>query len=76
MPDSWEVSLARVEGKIDAIIANQTSLTSSVTDIDRRVRELETSVAKLQTPKSQWPAIASAIAAILAVSLVLADRLF
>lgn len=76
MPDSWEVALARLEGKIDALIATQTTLTNNVSDIDKRVRDLETSVAKLQAPRQQWPAIASAIAAMLAVALVLADRLF
>lgn len=76
MPESWEVALARLEGKIDALIATQATLTANVSDIDKRVRELEQSVAKLQAPRQQWPAIASAVAAILAVSLVIADRLF
>lgn len=76
MPDSWEVALARLEGKIDALIATQATLTANVGDIDKRVRDLEQSVAKLQTPKQQWPAVASAIAAMLAVAFVLADRLF
>ena len=32
---SWEVSLARLEGKLDAIITSTAALTSTVTDLDR-----------------------------------------
>ena len=35
--DSWEVSLARLEGKLDAIIASNAALTVSVNDLDRQL---------------------------------------
>ena len=35
--DSWEVSLARLEGKLDAIIASNAALTVSVSDLDRQL---------------------------------------
>ena len=84
---SWEVSLARLEGKLDAIIASNAALTVSVNDLDRRVRDVETSMATMkqqliaeidsQKPaKTNWTAVASTIAACLAVGLVIADRLF
>ena len=83
---SWEVSLARLEGKLDAIIASNAALTSTVTDLDRRVRDVETSMASMkqqlaeidsQKPaKTNWTAVASTIAACLAVGLVIAERLF
>ncbi len=34
---SWEVSLARLEGKLDAIIASNAALTVSVNDLDRQL---------------------------------------
>ncbi|MBK8168300.1 MAG: hypothetical protein IPK64_20315 [bacterium] len=83
---SWEVSLARLEGKLDAIIASNAALTVSVNGLDRRVRDVETSMATMkqqlaeidsQKPaKTNWTAVASTIAACLAVGLVIADRLF
>ena len=36
-PDSWEVALARLEGKLDAIIASNAALTVSVNDLDRQL---------------------------------------
>ena len=83
---SSEVSLARLEGKLDAIIASNAALTVTVNDLDRRVRDVETSMATMkqqlaeidsQKPaKTNWTAVASTIAACLAVGLVIAERLF
>ena len=35
--DSWAVSLARLEGKLDAIIASNAALTVTVNDLDRQL---------------------------------------
>ena len=85
-PESWEVALARLEGKIDTMVALSTAMQSTVTDLDRRVRDVETSMATMkqqlaeidsQKPaKTNWTAVASTIAACLAVGLVIAERLF
>ena len=37
-PDSWEVALARLEGKIDTMVALSTAMQSTVTDLDRHRR--------------------------------------
>ena len=76
-PESWEVALARLEGKIDTMVALSTTMQSTVTDLDRRVRDVETSMATMkqqlaeidnQKPaKTNWTAAASTIAACLAV---------
>jgi hypothetical protein len=80
---SWEVSLARLEGKLDAIIASSAALTVSVNDLDRRVRDVEQSMATMKqqlteiergkTTRVPWTA---AVAGIVAVALVIAERLF
>ena len=84
--EAWRLALARVEGKLDAIIASSAALTVTVNDLDRRVRDVETSMATMkqqlaeidsQKPaKTNWTAVASTIAACLAVGLVIAERLF
>ena len=84
--DSWQVALARVEGKLDAIITSTAALTSSVTDLDRRVRDVETSMATVnqqlneierhEPPRVNWVGVITAITAVLAVLLVLADRIY
>lgn len=84
--DSWQVALARVEGKLDAIITSTAALTSTVTDLDRRVRDVETSMATVkqqlneierhEPPRVNWVGVITAITAVLAVLLVLADRIY
>ena len=84
--DSWQVALARVEGKLDAIITSTAALTSTVTDLDRRVRDVETSMATVnqqlneierhEPPRVNWVGVITAITAVLAVLLVLADRVY
>lgn len=86
VPDSWQVALARVEGKLDAIITSNAALASSVTDMDRRLRSTETDIAGMrqqlaeiesrEPPRVSWVAIVSAIAAVVAVLLVLGDRIY
>ena len=86
VPDSWQVALARVEGKLDAIITSTAALTSTVTDLDRRVRDVETSMATVnqqlneierhEPPRVNWVGVITAITAVLAVLLVLADRIY
>ncbi len=83
---SWEVSLARLEGKLDAIIASNAALTVSVNDLDRRVRDVEQSMATMKQQLAEierskvsrvpWTAATAAIAGIVAVALVVAERLF
>jgi hypothetical protein len=82
----WEVALARVEGKLDAIITSTAMLTSTVTDLDRRVRDVETSMAtvkqKLNTierheaPRTNWTSIVAALVAALGVLLIILERLY
>lgn len=84
--DSWQVALARVEGKLDAIITSTAALTSTVTDLDRRVRDMETSMATVkqqlneierhEPPRVNWVGVITAITAVLAVLVVLADRIY
>lgn len=86
VPDSWQVALARVEGKLDAIITSTAALTSTVTDLDRRVRDVETSMATVkqqlneierhEPPRVNWVGVITAITAVLAVLVVLADRIY
>ena len=86
VPDSWQVALARVEGKLDAIITSTAALTSTVTDLDRRLRSTETDIAGMrqqlaeieshEPPRVNWVGVITAITAVLAVLLVLADRVY
>ena len=82
----WRVALARVEGKLDAIITSNAALASSVTDMDRRLRSTETDIAGMrqqlaeieshEPPRVNWVGVITAITAVLAVLLVLADRIY
>lgn len=86
VPDSWQVALARVEGKLDAIITSTAALTSTVTDLDRRVRDVETSMATVkqqlneierhEPPRVNWVGVVSAVTALVAVLIVIADRIY
>ena len=84
--DSWAVSLARLEGKLDAIIASNAALTVTVNDLDRRVRDVEQNMATMRQqlteidrqkpPRTNWAVVTSTLAACLAVGLVIAEKLF
>ena len=83
---SWEVSLARLEGKLDAIIASNAALTVSVNDLDRRVRDVEQSMATMkqqltemerhEAPRANWVGVVSAAVAALTLGFIIAERLF
>ena len=83
---SWEVSLARLEGKLDAIIASNAALTSTVTDLDRRVRDVEQSMATMkqqltemerhEAPRANWVGVVSAVVAAITLGFFIAERLF
>ena len=82
----WRVALARVEGKLDAIITSNAALASSVTDMDRRLRSTETDIAGMrqqlaeierhEPPRVNWVGVITAITAVLAVLVVLADHIY
>lgn len=46
--ESWRVALARVEGKIDTMVELATRMQVAVTDLDRRVRDVEQSMATMK----------------------------
>ena len=74
-----ELGLAKIEGKLDAIIAVQTATTASVSDLDKRVRALESLVAALKQQiagRLPWTAVTAAVVAIIGVGLVVADRIY
>ena len=83
---SWEVALARLEGKLDAIIASNAALTVSVNDLDRRVRDVEQSMATMKQqlteierhdpPRANWVGVVSAAVAALTLGFIIAERLF
>ena len=83
---SWEVSLARLEGKLDAIITSTAALTSTVTDLDRRVRDVEQSMATMkqqltemerhEAPRANWVGVMSAVVAAITLGFIIAERLF
>ena len=83
---SWEVSLARLEGKLDAIIASNAALTVSVNDLDRRVRDVEQSMATMkqqltemerhEAPRANWVGVVSAAVAAITLGFFIAERLF
>ena len=50
---AWEVALARVEGKIDTMVELATRMQVTVTDLDRRVRDVETSMARVKQQLSE-----------------------
>jgi len=82
----WEIALARVEGKLDAIITSTAALTSTVTDLDRRVREVETGMATMrqqlteierhEPPRTNWTSTVAALVAVLGVLLIVLERLY
>lgn len=74
-----EIGLAKIEGKLDAMIAVQTATTASVSDLDKRVRALESLVAALKQQMAgrlPWTTVTAAVAAIIGVGLVIADRIY
>lgn len=74
-----EIGLAKIEGKLDAIIAVQTTTTASVSDLDKRVRALESLVAALKQQiagRLPWTTVTAAVVAIIGVGLVVADRIY
>ena len=74
-----ELGLAKIEGKLDAIIAVQTATTASVSDLDKRVRALESLVSALKQQiagRLPWTAVTAAVVAIIGVGLVVADRIY
>ena len=85
-PESWEVALARLEGKLDAIIASNAALTVSVNDLDRRVRDVEQSMATMkqqltemerhEAPRANWVGVVSAAVAAITLGFFIAERLF
>lgn len=84
--ESWRVALARVEGKIDTMVELATRMQVTVTALDSRVRDLETSMARVKQQLTEierskvsrvpWTAATAAVAGIVAVALVIAERLF
>ena len=84
--EAWRLALARVEGKLDAIIASNAALTVSVNDLDRRVRDVETSMATVrqqlseierhEPPKANWVGVIGAAVAALTLGFIIAERLF
>ena len=81
-----ELGLAKIEGKLDAIIASSAALTVTVNDLDRRVRDVETSMATVkqqlseierhEPPRANWVGVVSAAVAALTLGLFIAERLF
>ena len=84
--EAWRLALARVEGKLDAIIASNAALTANVSDLDRRVRDVETSMATVkqqlseierhEPPKANWVGVIGAAVAALTLGFIIAERLF
>ena len=85
-PESWEVALARLEGKIDTMVALSTAMQSTVTDLDRRVRDVEQSMATMkqqltemerhEAPRANWVGVVSAVVAAITLGFIIAERLF
>ena len=84
--EAWRLALARVEGKLDAIIASNAALTVTVNDLDRRVRDVETSMATMkqqltemerhEAPRANWVGVVSAAVAAITLGFFIAERLF
>ena len=84
--EAWRLALARVEGKLDAIIASNAALTVTVNDLDRRVRDVETSMATVrqqlseierhEPPRANWVGVVSAVVAAITLGFIIAERLF
>ena len=83
---SWEVSLARLEGKIDTMVELATHMQVAVTDLDRRVRDVETSMARVkqqlseierhEAPRTNWVGVMSAVVAAITLGFFISERLF
>lgn len=84
--ESWRVALARVEGKIDTMVELATRMQVAVTDLDRRVREVETSMARVkqqlseierhEAPRTNWVGVLGAVVAAMTLGFFVAERLF
>ena len=84
--EAWRLALARVEGKLDAVIASNAALTVTVNDLDRRVRDVETSMAAVkqqlseierhEPPRANWVGVVSAVVAAITLGFFIAERLF
>jgi hypothetical protein len=84
--ESWRVALARVEGKIDTMVELATRMQVAVTDLDRRVRDVETSMARVkqqlseierhEAPRANWVGVMSAVVAAITLGFFIAERLF
>ena len=84
--ESWRVALARVEGKIDTMVELATRMQAAVTDLDRRVRDVETSMARVkqqlseierhEAPRTNWVGVMSAVVATITLGFFIAERLF
>lgn len=84
--ESWRVALARVEGKIDTMVALATRMQVTVADLDRRVRDVETSMARVkqqlseierhEAPRANWVGVISAVVAAITLGFFIAERLF
>ena len=84
--ESWRVALARVEGKIDTMVELATRMQVAVTDLDRRVRDVETSMARVkqqlseierhEAPRTNWVGVMSAVVAAITLGFFIAERLF
>ena len=82
----WEVGIARLETKLDALLASVTTLVADVNELERRVQVLEVSVARFdqlhgdiaaRTPSpTSWPAVLSSVAALVALALVVVERIY
>lgn len=84
--ETWRVALARLEGKIDTMVSLSTRMQITVNDLDRRVRDLETSMATVkqqlneierrEPPRANWVGVISTAVAALTLGFILAERLF
>ena len=84
--ETWRVALARLEGKIDTMVSLSTRMQATVTDVESRVRELETSMATVkqqlneierhEAPRANWVGVVSAVVAAITLGFIIAERLF
>lgn len=84
--ETWRVALARLEGKIDTMVSLSTQMQVTVTDVESRVRELETSMATVkqqlneierhEQPRANWVGVVSAVVAAITLGFFIAERLF
>lgn len=74
-----ELSLAKIEGKLDAIIQVQSATTASVADLDKRVRELETLVSALKQQMSgrlPWTTVTAAVVGVVGIAMILFEQIY